>query len=83
MQFITKIDIKLEGFVVPDHLNEVMDMEPVFFIGERKVKSYTRTFELSEIPTKTLEDMCDKFKREVFKKANKPLPKVTSNEKMS
>jgi len=70
MKFVTKIDIDLKGFVVPDYLMENSLTLPV----APGVSSRTaRTFDLSEIPAETLDKMCYEFKREVFKRAGKSM----------
>lgn len=72
MQFTTKINIKVKGFTVPDYLNEDLDpMAP--YPPASSAPRCARTFDLSEIPTETLDKMCYDFKREVFKRAGKAM----------
>ena len=64
-----KFDLVIEGFYVPISVTEVMP--PVPPVALPCVPIAPRQFLLSEIPPRELKKLCEKFEREVFKRANK------------
>lgn len=59
------IKIELQDFEVPELVNEVIATGIDCFI--------TRQYLLSELPTEILHELCDRFRREVFAKADRAL----------
>jgi hypothetical protein len=68
--FKTNLALCLEGFHTPEYINEAPAPVQTGF-----APTPARSFDLSEIPAKTLSDMCGAFRKEIFKKAKLTDPK--------
>lgn len=64
-----KVEIKLQPFLVPN--NAIED------IGELKFQ--TRTYSLDLLDPHSLSDLCDQFRKDVFRKAGKSDPRIQGN----
>jgi len=72
----TNITIYLVPFDVPNHLftKKPAQSPPSAIPSINSIEIDNRKFHLSEIPTDTLEQLCDEFKIAVFNKAGKAIP---------
>jgi len=72
----TTITIDLAPFNVPTYLHtkKLAQSPPPVAPPINSIEIDNRKFHLSEIPTDTLEQLCDEFKIAVFNKAGKAIP---------
>lgn len=66
------VSMEIKDFTVPNFV------VPITALGERQDGiTFSDGIPLSDLDSETLEQLCTNFRASVFKKAGKPLPKLT------